>query len=456
MKRSFWDFFSREYEVRLSVSPRDTISARSEQRSGISLLAPDETETFPVRDEAGIETTLDMLRKLRPQILRFSAGDPDPERWLEFCRREEIHPHICFRPDDEPEKVRTIVNRCISDFAGNDLWRPVRFYEVLCDPNAVSFENDNSVEERIGLVRDLGKMLRLTDPEAKIILGGIAPLGENRAKAEIWNCGILRNCAEYMDLIGGFFRPSVLSGRIWDEDIEAIEAEHALAEQVCMGLQRLDRQIRETAPESGIRIAVTGWNFLPDIVPQKRQDSIYYSSAYRSIRRACGTAALFEAGPLFGSGGMLRYEDGSVFGDVFHHHQMLVSSDLPVCLDTKEPDFEKPVPVYRWENITGIGGGEMKVAEVHASRSEDGKRLFLLMTNRSPFKRCVLRVRFYDIPDLRPIAAYILKSDNRQDTVTAQEPEKVFCKEVRLGNCRRMNHVTVEIPECSSVSMLLE
>ena len=457
MKKTFWDFFSREFEVRFSVSPRDTINARDTQLAGVSLLSPDGEGSFPVKEEAGIETTFDLLRKLRPDILRFSADSPDFDRWIKFCKAEEIHPHLCFCPDTDPDKALARIKQCAAEFGGNDLWQPIRFYEVLCDPETIRFEDDGMVEERIQAVLEFSGMLRASDPDAKIIIGGIAPIGEKRTKAEIWNCGILQKCPDVMDMIGVSLQPSLPSERTWDEDAEGIELRVSLAEQVRMGLQRMDRQIRESAPDSEIRIAVTGWRFLPDAISQKRLDSIYYSAVYRSIRMAGARVMIHESAPLFGSGSLLRCEDGKVFGDVFYHHQLLVSPDLPVCLEAKEPDFEKPVPVYRWEGIPGIlEGGELKMAEIHASRSMDGKRLFFLVTNRSPFRRCVMRVRFYDLPDLHPIRAFIVKSARRQDAVSSEQPENVYCKEVRLGNYRRMNHVTIEIPECTSVCMLLE
>ena len=457
MKKTFRDFFHHEFEVRLSVSPLDTITAPHAQLSGISLLSPAGDGPFPCADEAGIEKTFDLLRDLRPGILRFSADSPERDRWMMFCRNEEIHPHICFSADMDRDEAAALVKRCAAEFTENDLWKPIRFYEVVCDPDTVPFDDDRALEERIDAVRRFGKMLRDSDPEAKIIMGGIAPIGEKRARAEIWNCGMVRKCSDFMDLAGVFLQPSVPAGRVWNEDEEAVEARFSLAEQVRMGLLRLDRQIRESAPDSDIRIAVTGWGFLCDGMPAERQDGVYYSAVYSAIRRACGKAAVNEAGPLFGPGGLLRYEDGIVFGDVFYHHQLLAARDLPVCLEVREPEFEKPVPVFHWDGIPGVlEGGEMKMAETHAARSRDGKRLFFLISNRSPFRQCVLRVRFYDVPDLHPIEAHILKSANRRDSVSAQQTDTVWCKEVRLGNCRRMNHVTVEIPPCSSVSMLLE
>ena len=242
MKKSFWDFFRREFEVRLSLSPRDAINAGETQLNGVSMLSSLGEECFPVREDPGIENTFDLLRKLRPGILRFSAFSPDFDRWINFCKSEEIDPHICFAPDSDPEQAIALVKRCAADFAENDLWQPVRFYEVICDPDAVSPENDSITEERIESVRKLGKLLRAADPEARIIIGAIAPIGEKRTQAEIWNCGILQKCADFMDMIGIFLQPSLPAGHAPDDDTDAVEARVMLAEQIADLLPRTNLQ----------------------------------------------------------------------------------------------------------------------------------------------------------------------------------------------------------------------
>ncbi len=457
MKRSIGDFFKHEYEVRLSVNSRDTISPLSEQRKGIALLTAGEDEVFRTGNAAPIEETLDLIRDLRPEVMRFFAADPGFERWISFCPKEQISAHIVFPADADPDKLRSAAGRCVSAYAEHDLSELPRYYEIACDIKDIPFDDDPAIDALAGKMKECAGILREADPDGRIILGGTAPTGPTPGRAEIWNTALLQKCAGDMDLLGVTLFPYAASGRVWDEDSEGIEANFAMTEEIRTSLGRLERQILRAAPDSGIRLAVTGWGPLQDDARQKRQDCVFFSSVYRALRMACGIVGLFEAGPLFGNSGLLRFEDGKVFGDVFYHTMLVTSRDLPLCMEVKEAEFEKPAPSYHWEGLPGVfDGADIKLPEVFASRSQDGKKIFLLITNRTPFRRAVPRIRFYGFPDMHPAEACSLRSAKRLDENSASAPLNVYCKEIKLRKYRNMDHVTLDLLQCSTVCMVLE
>lgn len=458
MKRSLFDIFKREYEVRLSVSGRDVITAQPEQWGGVAVLSPGGDEVFRAENASGIETAFALLRELRPKVLRIEAESPDLADWLSFCCPEEISPHLVFMPDASDEMRETAVRECLSRFTESELWKPVRFYEISCDPGSIPFDDDEQMDTVLERMKAGADQLRKLDPDARIILGGILPAGDQRFRAEAWNLALLGKCGRLMDMIGVPMFPRISAGCSWDEDAEGIEVERTLAEELGKGLQTLDRQIREPDPDTDIRIAVTGWGFRQDGVPQKRQDCVFWSSVYTAIRASGRSVGLHEFGPLFGKNGLLTAaDDGRVFGNVFYQNMLMTAFDPGIPLKVKETENEKGIPVYNWEGIPGaFDGGDIPLLEIMASRSPDGKRIFLFLTNRSPFKLAVPRIRFYDMPDMHPIKACILRSKKRLDENTPEAPQNIICKEVKLRNYRKMDHVTLEIPECSSACMLLE
>ncbi len=457
MKRTIGDFFKREYEIRLSVSSRNVVSPSSDQYKGIALLSPEGDEVFRTGDTAAVEETLALIRELRPEVMRFFADSPDFERWLGFCSKEGISPHIVFSADEQPERLRNIAEQCLSAYNEHGLPDYTHYYEIACDGKTIPFEEDAKINDLVLKMRNCAETLRAADPAGRIILGGLAPIGENIGRSEVWNTALLDQCRDVMDLLGAAVFPSLPSGRTWDENEEGIEANFSMAEEVRNSLQRLERQVIRTFPDSGIRLAVTGWGPLQDDVRQKQQDCVFLSSVYSSLRKGCSMIGLFEAGPLFGKSGLLCFEDGKVFGDVFYNDMLIAADDLPLCLEVKEAEYEKPCPVYHWEGIPGtFGGTEIKMLEVSASRSHDGRKLFLFLTNRTPFRRAVPRIRFYDFSDMHPLKACSLRSSNRMNENSAGDPLNVYCKQVKLRKYRNMDHVTLEIMPCSTVCMVLE
>ena len=149
MKKSWMDFFRREYEIRMSVSGQDVTGSPGEQLTGISVNTPAGSGMFRDADKAAVNKTLSMLKDLHPDVLRIGSADPDAAFWLNFCLREEIHPHLVFPSDAAPEEIRGMVEACQSDFAENELRTPVRFYELSVDFSEISFSEDQTLEELI-------------------------------------------------------------------------------------------------------------------------------------------------------------------------------------------------------------------------------------------------------------------------------------------------------------------
>lgn len=455
MKKTLLDFFKKTYDAKVCVSARDRLCGKTDQLRGLAAALDDGRDIFRDGGDNAAEEIYALIRELRPKILRLYPADSNYRAWLNFCRREEICPHIVLRAADPAQTLRGTVSELREQFAGDEIWTPRRFYELDCDPLTASRGSDEEIAARAVLLNEAAAVIREADPEGEIILTGLMPYGENSGRAELWNTRMMKACAGNMNAIGVAWQPLPVAGRTPEEGTDGIELMYALSEEFRDSMARLERQIRASGAEN-VRVVLSGWQGLDDGVPQKRQDCVYYTAVYEAIRAMSDLIAAAEYGPLFGTAGLFSEEDGIVFGNVSYQNLLLTTSELEIPLQVKEFSHEKPIPAEHWAGVPGsLDGREMKWVQVSASRSADGKSLHLLMTNRHPFKRAVLRVRFYDMPDLYPIEASILRSAKPTDGNSAAEPMKVYCKQIKLREYRAMDHVNPDISEASSVSMLL-
>ncbi len=455
MKKTLLDFFKKSYDVKVCVSARDRLCEKTDQLRGLAAALDDGREIFTDGGDNAGEEIYSLIRELRPGILRLYPADGNYKPRLDFCLKEEIHPHIVLSAAESAEAIRGTVSALREKFAGNEIWTPRRFYELDCDPLTAVRGSDEEIAARAEALNEAAAVIREADPEGEIILTGMMPYGENRGRAELWNTRMMKTCAGNMNHIGVSWEPLPVSGRNPDENADGIELMYALSEEFKDAMLRLERQIRESGTEN-VRVVLSGWQGIDDGVPQKRRDCVYFTAVYETIRAMSDLIAAAEYGPIFGRAGLFSVEEGTVFGNVSYQNLLLTTSELEIPLEVKEFSHEKPIPAEHWAGIPGsLEGRDMKWVRVTASCSADGKSLHLLMTNRHPFKRAVLRVRFYDMPDLYPVEAFILRSAKPADSNSAAEPMKVYCKQVKLREYRVMDHVNPDIGECSSVSMLL-
>ena len=443
MKKTILDYFKKSYDAKLSVSARE-LNRVPDQLRGVAVSLNDGRDVITEEVRA-------MIRELRPKIMRLYPADANYQAWLDFCLAEEINPHVVLSADDAADAIRGTVAALREKFAGAR-----RFYELDCDPNQAARGTDEEIEARAAVLNAAAEGLREADPDGEIILTGIMPYGADRGRAELWNARMLELCAANMNYIGVAWDPTPAGSRVWDAEADGIEVMHALAEEFKDAMLRVDRQIRESGAEN-VRVVLSGWHGIDDGVPQARQDCVYFTSVYESIRAMSDLIAAAEFGPLFGTAGLFDEEDGTVFANVSYQNLLLAANELEIPLTVEEFEHAKPIPAEHWAGVPGVvDPRDMKWVKVSASRSADGKTVHLLMTNRHPYKRAVLRVCFYGLPDLYPVEARILRSKSRTDGNSGAAPSKVYCKRLPLRPYRPMDHVNPDIGECSSVSMVLK
>ena len=451
MKRSFSEYFKHEFETDFEVDSRRRLN-RAGQVQGIDVSGMDPEMGL---SEAEMETGYSLIRELKPNVLRIPDADNERERWLEFAKTQMISPHLVISCEMDLTEAEHLAVDCLRRFGNSDVWSPSRFYEISADLYALS--DEAKAEDVLSKTRKLAEIIKKTDPEGMIIIGGMFPNASRWGQAKAVNQKLLENCGDVMDLFGVQVFPEPLNGKDWEDEKDGIEVNCRLAEEIGKTLVRLKNHISQVTGEDRINIAVNGWSFLRDDVRQKKQDGLYYISVQNTLQKYAAWIPLAEAGPLFGNGGLLRREDGVVFGDVFYHSLLLSVPALPVPLEIHEKDDGKKNPVYQWPGLPGsIEGGEIKMVEASAAMSGDGKRLYLLVTNRSPYRRAVLHVRFRGFDKMHPAEAFVLSSKKRLDENDAGNPTRVYCKAVKLRNYRKMDHVNLDIPQCSAVCMLLD
>ena len=445
----FGDLFKKPYDNdgNYTVSGRDRVPESGQQLNGVSVTLSDSVD----------EARLARLKEMRPAVLGFPAGHPSREILLDFCRKEEVHPCAVFSHEMSDAEVQSTAEELLRRFTADDLWTPIRFYAIEGNPENLSLDNDSEPAARAARMKEIAELLRKTDPEGQLILNGILPTAENRIRAEVWNPMVLQACDGIAGLLGVTWTPAFPQVN-FSSDRDSIAASAAFAKQFGTALQRLERQIRETLPNSNIQIALLRWGIQLNGAPQAAKDGVYMASLYRQIRNNSAFIRLACCGPLTGRDGLLETDAGNCFPTVMGHFLRMARTEPGVWLTLKEiiPD-KKGGPAIIWDGIPGVfDPAEIPLLESSAARGNGDGRLWLMFTNRSPNKRLNLKVRFSDLPEMHPVQAMVLRSKKPASANTPGNPEAVACGEINLGKYRNMDHVNLDIPPCCSVTMVLD
>ncbi len=95
------------------------------------------------------------------------------------------------------------------------------------------------------------------------------------------------------------------------------------------------------------------------------------------------------------------------------------------------------------------------MTDVFASRSASADKLFLLVMNRHPRKRALVKVSFCGFDPMRPLRTKVLRSSGDDAKFSFGYPENVRCGIVNMPKYKMMDHVNLDIP-AAGIAMLLE
>lgn len=450
MKRRFSDYLIHDYNTRLLVNSHEVISQTGQQLEGLFLSQDFE----PAIDEAAWEKISALIRAVHPSVLRMERLTAGKDRLLQICLNQQISPQLVFDRTITDAELSRSVRELLGMFAPDDLWRPQRFYEIeMSRDDFPADDSDEAAQPILNRLHDLAALIREIDAEGQIILPGIAPFGNDFGRSAAWNRRMMESSP---DLLGIRWIYPDMSGWTFDEKSDGLECACAFADDFELMLRRLAAQVAETG-SAGKRVkAALNWGFGKNS-PMTRQDVFYYAGVCRRIRKQPGLVGLHCCGPLLDGGDMslIALKSGNVWSSPAYEYFLLEKSAQKVTISV-QPDAKKAPPVYNWPGIPGrVESRQISLLEASASRSLDGRTLFLNVQNRHPYRRAQVRVELLYCPPMRPLEAYLLRAKKNLDFNNVDHPRAVHYEPIKLRRYPKMDHVNLDIAPSGFAGMLL-
>ncbi|GAP39919.1 hypothetical protein [Flexilinea flocculi] len=410
------------------------------------------------------EWVIPIIKDLHPKTLRYrwNPANEDPLHktaflnFLRICSEIEASPHIIMPlAQKESLNLSGTIQEVQEAISSKPWWIPQRIWEISC----TGFDSQTSTE-KINLLRETAERIKSIDPDSTLILPGSDPMFSDGRQ---WNEKLFESCNEWMDQIGV---SNIFPGpKGWDgaEDNISFDQVCGLSQEFEAWIKRISNQLGTVDLHKTVRIAISPWSYFKQPALQKsfydssyeKQDAFYFQSVNNIIRKLSSRLGIVETGFLFGPMGMIESDQGKHWKTVPYVLFSMNRSLQNLILKTKTIPG-KEIPSFRWAGIPGI-------AEEHTipyldglfSRSEDGKKLTVIILNRHPRKRALVRVNFMNFPDMHPTEAKVLRAKNRFSVNTGDNPEAVFCKEIPMRNYKPMDHVTLDIGPIGIAMMTL-
>ncbi len=413
------------------------------------------------------EAAVSLIKELRPELLCFpwaTSADTALQQqaylnFLQLCSRFEASPHVIFRLSDmDLSQIPEIIRTGIESVPGKTWWQPQRTWELSL-PGSVPAEETRRTA-LIDRIRSAAEMIKAADPQGILILPGTDPRTE---KGRLWNEYLLQTCAHCLDQIGISNVFPGIKGWGGRDDKTAYALSCGLPDEFEALIRSLSAQAAAYSDGRPVKLAVSPWAYFkqPANIPDRyetvytKQDAFYFASVLNRIYHHTDRIGTAVAGFLFGPMGFIDSADGQYWKTAPFHLFEMMHSRQKIALPPQTVK-EKEVPSFTWDGIPGVANPQtIPYVDIHASRSEDGKQLFILVINRHPRKRALVRFDFMNLGMLRPVEATVLRAKRTGDTNTEHRPEAVSRKEIKLRNYRAMDHVNLDIAPSGIGGMLL-
>ncbi len=469
-KRAF-EFLHKSYEADLVIDAQEIRCRRKDQLCGYALQWDDSSDTLSqwMDPKSGklVEPVVSFIKELHPEVLCFhltkrdekGSFDKSFQNFLQLCSNLETSSHIVLDTENfDQTKIPEIVRSVKDQLSPKQWWQPKRIWELSAGRLAgIDDQQRSNLAEQIRLTAE---SIKAADPDGILILPAADP---RSVTGRQWNEMLLQQCINLIDQIGIsriFPGPKGWVGN--DTDINFDLACGLPAEFEAL-IQRLSAQIETFSAEKKIRIAITPWSYFKQPSAEfdsyhsvyTKQDAYYFASVMNRILSNSDKVGIAETGFLFGPMGLIESTGGNTWKTAPFHFFEMIHSLQNVILNPKTIK-NRSIPSFNWAGLPGVADPQdIPYLDILASRSEDGTKLFLLVLNRHPRKRALVRFSFMNLADMHPIEAKVLRAKSRNSANTSDHPESVFCKEIALRDYKFMDHVNLDIAPAGIAAMLL-
>lgn len=462
------DLWKRNYSTDLIADAVDVCSRKQALQTGYAFQIDKSTDTISqwMDLESGkiFEWVIPLIKGLHPKTLSYRRhlSNQDPlqktafQNFLHICWEIEATPHVILPlSQTESFNLPDAIAEVIEAMPNKPWWNAQRIWEISC--SGLTLQQST---ERINKLREAAEIIKSKDPDATLILPG----SDSRfSDGRQWNEKMLESCIEWIDQIG---ISSIFPGpKGWIENYANASYDHAcgLPAEFDSLLKRISIQLESLDLHKKVRIAISPWSYFKQFASDQdayhsnftKQDAFYYQSVNNIIQKNGERLGVVESGFLFGPMGMIESNQGKYWKTVpyllfsincLHQNLILNIKTLP----------GKGIPAFHWSGIPGAAEAQsIPYLDTLFSRSENGKKMTLIILNRHPEKRALVRVNFMNFPDMRPIEAKVLHAKSKLSANTFENPEAVFCKEIPMRNYKPMDHVNLDIGPIGIAMMTL-
>ena len=408
----------------------------------------------------------DLLKDLHPSLLCAELGSLPPtqdqkiERFLTFCETSGAVAYLVLDVQKLSLQAATdwvaYCNAPVGTALGDK-----RATKGHPEPYAVGLWGlragleSSSVEEYIHQVRPFIDSMRGVDPEIQLAVAGKLVLPGNSEDDEHWNRLVLEELGDQVDFIA---LQVVYPGKAEDDSLQdpkrlyhsLLSAPHGVEEAI----RDLAGLIREVTPDRKVEIALDSFGLeLPG--PATLRDGLSVAGMLNAFHRRMDTLKIAvlsqseNALPL-----TVQPEGQAAFPTLLYFPYQLYSKMEPQLLATAHWS-----PVFQAEALgsTISARNQVPYIDLTATRSADGQRVVLAVTNRSPQRQAkvVVTLKGEKKPKFRAVEAWLMSGPNPLAANTADAPEKVSVKAVKPPKMR-FSWLDLDLPPAALMLVVLE
>jgi alpha-N-arabinofuranosidase len=303
-------------------------------------------------------------------------------------------------------------------------------------------------------VRPYITALRAVDPDIQLALTGKLGWPGSLEEAERWNRLVVEELGDQVEVVAvQVVHPGVTENETPSDPKQLYHSLLSAPHGVEEAIQALSDLIREVVPDREIGIALDGFSLDLPGVPSLR-DGLYVAGMLNAFHRQAGhlkIAALAQpenALPL-----TVQPEGQTAFPTPLYFPYQLYSKMEPQVLASAHWS-----PVFQAEALGDAirARNQVPYIDLTATRSADGRRVVLAVTNRNPQRKAQVMVTLKDEkkPKFQAVEAWLMSGSDPLAVNTANTPEKVGVKGIKPPKVR-YSWLDLELPPASLMLVVL-
>ncbi|MBG0788679.1 MAG: hypothetical protein H0S79_26625, partial [Anaerolineaceae bacterium] len=320
---------------------------------------------------------------------------------------------------------------------------------------------DNSdVDQYVEAIKPLIAAMRAADPEIQLAVTGLAMLPSDSQDAEAWNRTVLAEVGDQVDYLAfSLYQPDEVGRR---ETPEVEQRHHSLlsaphsAEEI---IQRMAALVQETAPDREIGLVLEGFNVMPpagDLHPAATlQDGLYIAGMLNVFQRQCDVlkvACLAQGADQLPM--IVKPEGRAAFPSPLYFPYQLYRR-----MESQLLTLAYWSPVFQAQALGGniSARNQVPFIDITATRSPDGQRVVVGITNRSPLRQAKVMVNLKGDGNrkFRVAEAKLMRGPDVLAANTVDAPEQVSVRTIRTPKLR-FAWLDLDLPPASLMVVVLE